>query len=1255
MKKILFSILLLGWSGLSFAQTIQKVEYFIDTDPGFGSGINVPITGGSTVTANLSIPLSLGLPSGFHKFYIRAKNSNGIWSMVNAQNFFKTNDLPTIQNIVKLEYFIDTDAGFGQGVNIPITANTTVNQGLNIPLPSDLLNGFHKFFIRAKDASGKWSTVFSQSFFKTNDLPTIQNIVKLEYFIDTDAGLGQGIDIPISPNTTVNQGLNIPLPSNLPIGFHKFFIRAKDASGKWSTVFFQNFFKTNDLPTLQNIVKLEYFVDTDPGFGLATDFPISANTLVNIDEPIFQLAPSLLGGNHTLYLRAKDALGKWSMIAQKTFTNCEIGATVSANPSNASCGTPITLNVGFQNNNSSILNWTWFKNGIEIANSGNLNTIQATNTANIFVKLVTTGNGACNTTNSNVFPVFIKTADSVRIKSNANSTNCNNVALLEVDSQNSLLTSGLGVIYTWFRNNAAVSNSNAPALSVTQSGTYKVQINYSGGLASCGFIESNGIQIQDKTPFIAISPVSTLPDKIIVCTGSSIELNVLTDLTGTLTYQWFKDNVALNGQTNATLLVNNATGNYKVNVSGGGCTGLASSNYILSYSGSVSGSPAMNLTSGSLSSCPGSLATLSVSGCGGIVEWNNGFEGSALSVTQLNSAFTYQAICRTTCMQQVSSPKTFSPLALALLAPQITVDDFPIGSSYNLMPNSSNGHGSAFRYNNFSPAIAVAPLEGGRNYFISPIFEFNAFNKNHELTFGLANINTGIPFGNVNGKDIILLKNNHFLLAGDSNAGIVGDKSLASFGGNDFWILSRNILGSKLWDKAFGGSGSDNLSKAIQLSDGNILLVGTSASTIGGNKTAALHGNNDFWVVKTDSLGNKLADFSYGGSGNDQLNHALLLSNGNILLVGNTDSGISGNKTSAAIGGGDIWAVVINSNGTMIWDKTLGTATSESGVRAVEKNGIIYLTVANLGDDGIYKINIAGDFVQLQSYAPVPFHYFPNAINGTFEIHSIHKSPNDDLIVVGKVSGQANFANIGYSYDYLQIFEIQDDLIMKPSTRATFGSTLNSDNVGTAFFDKEGSFHLIKRDDVFTCPQSGDPLYALYFLDNSAQYTTQCNRLNITDGHWFKWTVSKYNFQNRSYSDFCKGKEFLLKASIPNQENLRNIQFNWSDGQTGQIIKITPQTRLPLYVSYSQNGVSNVCGSTVASVNLYPYGDKLVLAGNNFTDVNSKFAYKEISSSENLGVSANYKAEGNISLTPGFQIAGNATKVFKAEIGGCVN
>ena len=1254
MKKILFSILLLGWSGLSYAQTIQKVEYFIDTDPGFGSGINIPITSGSTVTANLSIPLSLGLPSGFHKFHIRAKNSNGVWSMVNAQNFFKTNDLPTIQNIVKLEYFIDTDAGFGQGINIPITANTTVNQGLNIPLPLNLPIGFHKFFIRGKDASGKWSSVFSQSFFKTNDLPTIQNIVKLEYFIDTDAGLGQVTDIPISPSPTVNQGLNIPLPSILPIGFHKFFIRAKDASGKWSTVFFQNFFKTNDLPTLQNIVKLEYFVDTDPGFGLATDFPISANTLVNIDEPIFQLAPSLSGGNHTLYLRAKDASGKWSMIAQKAFTNCEIGATVSAT-SNASCGAAITLNVGFQNNNSSTLNWTWFKNGIEIANSGNLNTIQATNTSNIFVKLVTTGNGACNTTNSNVFSVFVKTADSVRIKSNANSTNCNNVALLEVDSQNSLLTSGLGVIYTWFRNNAAISNSNTPTLSVTQGGTYKVQINYGGGLATCGFIESNVIQIQDKTPLIAISPVSILPDKIVVCTGSSMQLNALTDLTGTLTYQWFKDNAALNGQTNATLLVNNAPGTYRVNVSSGGCNGLASSNYILTYSGSESGSPTMNLTSGSLSSCPGNLATLSVSGCGGIVEWNNGFEGSTLSVTQLNSAFTYQAICRTTCMQQVSSPKTFSPLAPALLAAQITVDDFPIGSSYNLMPNSSNGHGSAFRYNNFSPAIAVAPLEGSRNYFISPNFDFNAFNKNHELTFGLANINTGIPSANVNGKDIILLKNNHFLLAGDSNAGIVGDKSVASFGGNDFWILSRNVLSIKLWDKAFGGNGEEALSKVIQLPNGDLILAGTSSSAISGNKTATHHGSSDFWVVKTDSLGNKLADFSFGGIGNDGLSHALLLSNGNILLVGGSDSGLSGNKTSAAIGAGDIWVVAINANGTKIWDKTFGTTALESGIWSVEKDGHIFISTANGSvnqvNDGIYKINLNGDLAQSISFT---FNDVFTAISSNFLINKIHKGPSGELVVVGKVSGQAAIGTTQFPYDYLLMFEIQDNLSLITSTKNTFGSGL-TDELGATFFDNEGNFNVIKRDDIFNCPESSDPNYALYFIGNYAQYTTNCNRQNITDGHWFKWTIKKYNFENRSYSDFCKGKEFLLKASIPNQPDLRNVTFNWSDGQTGQIIKITPQTRLPLYVSYNQNGVSNVCGSTVASFNLYPFGDKLVLVGNNFTDANNKFAYKEISSSENLGISANYRSDGGITLSPGFQISGNALKVFKAEIGGCVN
>lgn len=1251
MKIILSFILLLGCR-LVFAQEIQKVEYFIDTDPGIGNAINIPIATGSSVTTNFNVPLLTGLPSGFHRFFIRAKD-NSKWSMVFQQSFFKTNDLPNIQNISKLEYFIDSDPGFGQAVDIPVTTNSSITQSFNIPLPINLPSGFHKFLIRARDDSGKWSTVFHQNFFKSNDLPTIQNITKLEYFIDSDPGFGQAINIPIASNTTLTQGLNIPLPSNLPTGFHKFFIRARDASGKWSTVFQQNFFKTDDLPSLPNIVKLEYFVNVDPGFGQATDFPISASTLLNLDEPIFQIAPSLSSGNNTFYLRAKDATGKWSTIAQKTFTNCAVGATISSSPGNASCGTAIILNISLQNNNSSTLNWTWFKNGVEIANTANLNSIQATETAQFFAKLTTTGNGACNATNSNVLPVFIRTADSVKIKTNGISTNCNNTATLEVDAQNSFITSGLGITYTWFRNNVALSNSDSPSLNVNQGGSYKVRVNYNGGLASCGFIESNIIQILDKVPLISISPVSSLPDKIVVCTGSSIQLNALTDLTGTLTYQWFKDNVSLSGQTNATLLVNNAAGNYKVSVSGGGCTNLTSSNYILSYAGSATGSPTMNLTSGTLNSCPGSLATLSVSGCSGTVEWNNGFEGNTLSVTQLNAPFTYRAICRTNCMQQVVSPQIFTPTSSTLSEPKITVDDFPLSNNYNIIP--SNVHGTAFRYNNFSPAIAVAPMEGGRNFFISPRFEFNAINKTHDLQFGLGNIGTGVPINNVIGQDIFLLQNNHFLMAGSSNAGIVGDKSVVSFGGNDFWILSRNVLGTKLWDKAFGGSGEEALSKVIQLPNGDLILAGTSSSAISGNKTAAHHGGSDFWVVKTDSLGNKLADFSYGGTGNDGLSHALLLSNGNILLVGGSDSGVSGNKTSAAIGAGDIWAVVMNANGTKIWDKTFGTTAFESGIWSVEKDGHIFISTANGSlnqvNDGIYKINLNGDLVQSVSFT---FNDVFTAINSHFLINKIHKGPSGELVVVGKVSGQAAIGTIQFAYDYLLMFEIQDNLSIITSTKNTFGSGL-ADELGATFFDKEGNFNVIKSDGIFNCPESGDPNYVLYFIGNYAQYIANCNRQNITDGHWFKWTIKKYNFENRSYSDFCKGKEFLLKASIPNQPDLRNVTFNWSDGQTGQIIKITPQTRLPLYVSYKQNGVSNVCGSTVASVNLYPYGDKLVLAGNNFTDTNAKFAYKEISSSESLGVSANYRAEGGIVLSPGFQISGVSNKVFKAEIGGCVN
>src|ERR1044071_4733175 len=68
----------------------------------------------------------------------------------------------------------------------------------------------------------------------------------------------------------------------------------------------------------------------------------------------------------------------------------------------------------------------------------------------------------------------------------------------------------------------------------------------------------------------------------------------------------------------------------------------------------------------------------------------------------------------------------------------------------------------------------------------------------------------------------------------------------------------------KQWDKRFGGTLGDYLFSHQQTKDGGYVLGGYSSSGISGDKTQASLGLFDFWIVKIDSLGNKQWDKDFG-------------------------------------------------------------------------------------------------------------------------------------------------------------------------------------------------------------------------------------------------------------------------------------------------------------------------------------------------------------------------------------------------------
>ncbi len=154
-----------------------------------------------------------------------------------------------------------------------------------------------------------------------------------------------------------------------------------------------------------------------------------------------------------------------------------------------------------------------------------------------------------------------------------------------------------------------------------------------------------------------------------------------------------------------------------------------------------------------------------------------------------------------------------------------------------------------------------------------------------------------------------------YILAGLSDSPGYNDKTTASKGGFDFWVIKINSAGVQTWDRTLGGAGTDMAFTVQQTADRGYIIGGLSDTGINGDKSQASRGSFDFWVVKLDSMGIKVWDRTFGGSGNDQLFSLQQTSDGGYILGGWSESGISGDKTEANRGSSDYWVVKIDSLG----------------------------------------------------------------------------------------------------------------------------------------------------------------------------------------------------------------------------------------------------------------------------------------------------------------------------------------------------
>lgn len=121
-----------------------------------------------------------------------------------------------------------------------------------------------------------------------------------------------------------------------------------------------------------------------------------------------------------------------------------------------------------------------------------------------------------------------------------------------------------GLTYKWYRNFAEVAGATGPSLNVTQTGNYYAIVDY----GSCVMNSYSNIVTVNVTAGINLS-ITSAGNVDSICDGTPKILTASHQNAG-YTYQWFKNNVAIVGATNATY---NATqeGTYKLRITFGGC------------------------------------------------------------------------------------------------------------------------------------------------------------------------------------------------------------------------------------------------------------------------------------------------------------------------------------------------------------------------------------------------------------------------------------------------------------------------------------------------------------------------------------------------------------------------------------------------------------------------------------------------------------------------------------------------------------
>ncbi len=188
----------------------------------------------------------------------------------------------------------------------------------------------------------------------------------------------------------------------------------------------------------------------------------------------------------------------------------------------------------------------------------------------------------------------------------------------------------------------------------------------------------------------------------------------------------------------------------------------------------------------------------------------------------------------------------------------------------------------------------------------------------------ITDIDGGIHYSSTEGGDYfdgaksVVSRNNELVLFGRSSSDVSGSKTVAEYGFGDFWCVGLDSNLNRKWETVLGGSSMEckagDVAGVYYSAIHQYVICGSSLSDVSGNKTMGAFdvGYGDLWMVGLDTFGVKQFEFVAGGDGEDLFGQIIASNNNTLIVVGLTWSGISGNKTEANYGEGDIWLIELD-------------------------------------------------------------------------------------------------------------------------------------------------------------------------------------------------------------------------------------------------------------------------------------------------------------------------------------------------------